>query len=124
MQNTLRFEIVVGINRGYFNYIQRKSYLRSIGAIWQDLAKKEFDNSNLYISAVIKPSITIYNEKWGCPRGGEDTVVITGVANEEFIQDIENWKNTVIKLAKQLKEKLGQSTITCEFMKTELYYFK
>ena len=78
----------------------------------------------VYISAVIKSSKTVYHEAWGCPKGGEETVVITGVANKEFVDNIDKWKNTVIKLAKQLKKEFKQSTLTCEFLETELHYFK
>lgn len=124
MNKTLRFEIVAGINRGYFHANNQKDSLNIVGNLWQKIAKEEFEISGIYVSAVIKPSKTIYNEQWGCPKGGEETVVITGVANKEFVEDIKQWKKSVIKLAKELKAKLKQSTLTCEFIETELHYFK
>lgn len=124
MNKTLRFEIVTGINKGYFHTNSQSESLDLVGEIWQKIAKEEFEKNNIYISAVIKPSKTIYNEEWGCPQKGEETVVLTGVANKEFVYDVEKWKDTVIKLAKELKKQLKQSTLTCEFIETELYYFK
>ena len=124
MNKTLKFEIVTGINKGYFHTNSQSESLDLVGSIWQKVAKEEFEESNIYISAVIKPSKTVYNEEWGCPKNGEETVVLTGVANKEFVDDIEKWKDTVIKLTKELKKQLKQSTITCEFMEIELYYFK
>lgn len=125
MNSTIRFEIVSGINKGYFN--KKHSNINSvnfISTIWQEIALEEFKKSNIYVSAVIKPSKTVYNESWGCPKGGEETVVITGVANREFVNDIAAWKEAVIRLAKVLKDRLIQSTMTCEFINTELYYLK
>lgn len=124
MDTTLRFEIVSGINKGYFHGNDKKESLNFVGEIWQRIAKEEFEVSKIYVSAVIKSSKTIYNELWGCPKGGEETVVITGVANKEFVKNVEEWKESVIRLAKELKNELGQSTLTCEFINTELYYFK
>lgn len=124
MNKTLRFEIVTGINKGYFHTNSQSESLDLVGEIWQKIAKEEFEKNNIYISAVIKSSKTIYNEEWGCPQKGEETVVLTGVANKEFVYDVEKWKDTVIKLAKELKKQLKQSTLTCEFIETELYYFK
>ncbi|MCS4466843.1 hypothetical protein JTS99_12575 [Clostridium botulinum] len=105
MGKTLRFEIVSGVNKGYFHTNSQSESLDLVGGIWQKIAKEEFEKSNIYVSAVIKPSKTVYNQEWGCPENGEETVVLTGVANEEFVDDIEKWKDTVIKLAKELKIK-------------------
>lgn len=124
MDKTLRFEIVSGVNKGYFRSNSKESRLDFVARLWQDIAKEEFEISEIYVSAVIKSSKTVYHENWGCPKGGEETIVITGVANKDFVQDIEGWKDVVIKLANKLKKELGQSTLTCEFLNTELHYFK
>lgn len=125
MEKTLRFEIVTGIQAGYEKlHNDITDYEKIVSRLWQDNAKLFFEENNIYVSAVIKRSYTVYNQEWGCPEGGERTVVITGVANKEFVDDLENWKQTVLILAKKLKEQLKQSTMTCEFMETELYYLK
>ncbi|URZ02292.1 hypothetical protein CLAUR_022890 [Clostridium felsineum] len=123
MENTLRFEMVTGINKGYFNNNQQDFMFDFISELWQDIAKREFEFSRIYVSAVINKSKSVYNEELGCPKGGEYTFVITGVANSEFINDIIEWKNAVIRIAKTLKRELKQSTLSCEFLNTELYYF-
>ncbi|HAG42116.1 MAG TPA: hypothetical protein DCL31_00285 [Clostridium sp.] len=124
MNKTLKFEIVTGINKGYFHANEQTTNLALVGELWQRLANKIYEESGIYVSAIIRESKAVYNEEWGCPIGGEDTVILTGVANQEFVDDIEKWKDTVIKLAKELKNRLKQSTLTCEFMDTELHYFK
>lgn len=125
MSNTLRFEIVSGVNKGYFTEENKTiDNLNLIGSIWQKIAKEEFEVCDIYISAVISSSKTVYHELWGCPKSGEETVIITGVANKEFVKDLDEWKQCVLRLAKKLKSELGQNTMTCEFMNTELYYLK
>ena len=125
MKKTLRFEIVTGVQSGYKKLNRdTNNYETIVGRLWQQNAKDLYDKNNIYISAVIKPSYTVYHQEWGCPNGGERTVVITGVANNEFIDDIETWKDSVLTLAKDLKRQLKQSTMTCEFMETELHYLK
>ena len=123
MNETLKFEIVTGVNKGYFHNNEQEESLNLVGVLWQKIAQKQFEESNIYVSAVMKVSKTVYSEVWGCPKGGEETIVITGVANREFVQDIMMWKETVMKLAQELKNQLKQSTITCEFSKVEMFYF-
>ncbi|KGM98510.1 hypothetical protein IRP63_03255 [Clostridium botulinum] len=124
MTKTLKFEIVTGVNKGYFHNNEQNDILNLVGNLWQKIAKREFEKSNIYVSAVMKASKIIYNEAWGCPEGGEETIVITGVANREFINDLEVWKNIILKLAQQLKNELQQVTLTCEFSEVEMFYFK
>lgn len=124
MNKTLKFEIVTGFNKGYIHVNEKSEGVDLVGGIWQEIAKREFELNNIYVSAVIKPSKTVYHEEWGCPQKGEETIVLTGVANPEFVDDIEKWKGTVIKLAKELKNQLKQNTLTCEFTEIELHYFK
>lgn len=123
MKKTLKFEIVTGIKAGYKNLKAGEKDKENIVAnLWQKNAKEEFEVTGIYVSAVIKRSYTVYNEDFGCPKGGERTVVITGVAYDEYAYNIENWKNTVIVLAKKLKSQLKQEKISCEFMETEFLY--
>ncbi|SFU71048.1 hypothetical protein SAMN04487886_11132 [Clostridium sp. DSM 8431] len=125
MKKTLRFEIVTGIQGGYKKLNNTlANHEKIVSCLWQDNAETLYKKNNIYISAVIKCSYTVYNQEWGCPRGGERTVVITGVANKEFVNNLEAWKEAVLVLAKKLKEQLNQRTMTCEFMETELHYLK
>lgn len=121
---TKKFEIVTGINEGYFHNNEKKQGMEIVGVLWQKLALEEFNQSEMYISAIVSNSITVYNENWGCPKGGEQTVVITGVANPDFIKDLNKWTESVKRIAIRLKEELKQSTITVEFKETDLLYLK
>ncbi|URZ04934.1 hypothetical protein [Clostridium felsineum] len=124
MQNTLRFEIVSvsGMSKEYENNNQQDFMFDFISELWQDIAKKEFDHTGIYVSAVIMKSKAVYSEEKGCPKGGENTFVITGAANKEVVIDIDEWKAMVIRLAQKLKEELKQSVVICEFLDAEMHY--
>ncbi|UZW14960.1 hypothetical protein OSC52_03705 [Clostridium pasteurianum] len=122
--NTLKFEIITGINEGYKYNNKSEKDLHKVEILWQNVAKNLFTKTGIYISAVISKNKTVYNVDWGCPVGGEDTYRITGIANPEFVTDLEMWKDAVLEATKILKNELKQSTINCEFSKVEFYYFK
>lgn len=112
---TLEFKIVTRVNEGYNHQNEKLNGLALISEAWQEIAKKVMSETGLYIPAVANQSKTIYHTDWGCPAGGEDTVTLTGVANPEFVKDLEQWKRVVLVLAKQLKDELKQATLTVEF---------
>ncbi|APF25339.1 hypothetical protein [Clostridium sporogenes] len=125
MEKTIKFEIVTGINEGYFHKNKNKDGVQVVGEVWQKIALEVFKDRGIYISSVINSSKTVYNTEWGCPEGGEDTVTITSTANPEFVQSLEQWKEAVIEIAKNLKNELKQSTMTVEFKEiSDFIYLK
>ncbi|ACA57346.1 conserved hypothetical protein (plasmid) [Clostridium botulinum A3 str. Loch Maree] len=125
MKKTIKFEIVTGINEGYFHKNKNKDGVQVVGEVWQKIALEVFKDRGIYISSVINSSKTVYNTEWGCPEGGEDTVTITSTANPEFVQSLEQWKEAVIEIAKNLKNGLKQSTMTVEFKEiSDFIYLK
>ena len=84
--NTLHFEIITGIQKGYKNLIPNYADTENVVShLWQKNALEEYGKSNIYVSAVIKRCYTVYHEERGCPKGGERTVSISGVP---IFQDI------------------------------------
>lgn len=120
---TLKFEIVTGINEGYGHENEEANGVLLVSKAWQFLAEKVMHETGLYISAVASQSKTIYNTDWGCPVGGEDTITITGIANPEFVKDLDQWKQVVLVVARQLKDELKQSTLTVEFTEVEDFVY-
>ncbi|MCS4516099.1 hypothetical protein JTS93_06960 [Clostridium botulinum] len=45
MGKTLRFEIVSGVNKGYFHTNSQSESLDLVGGIWQKIAKEEFEKA-------------------------------------------------------------------------------
>lgn len=123
MLETLNFQIIAGLNKGYFHNNNCDDCYRRALKIWQEIAQEEFETSGIYVTAVIRKSKTIYSKEWGCPEGGEDTIIISGTANPKFIKDLGVWKEKVLYLAAKFKEQFEQESITCEFTRSELYYF-
>lgn len=124
MSKTLKFEIITGVNKGYFHENKNIDNLYMVSRLWQKLANEQFNSTGIYISASVMECKTVYRERWGCPKGGEDTIRIIGTLNLNFAHDIRMWKLQVLNLAKKLKESLQQSTLSCEFSKVEMCYFK
>lgn len=125
IQETDKFTAVIGVIPGYFHGNDVEQNMSNyVGRAWQLYAEAVFRRRGIYVSAVIKPCITVYNTEWGCPEGGELTVEITGVRNPEFVQDSELYKISVTAVIKCLKELLKQSTVTLEFSTTKVMYLK
>ncbi|WP_373899455.1 hypothetical protein ACER0A_001320 [Haloimpatiens sp. FM7315] len=122
--DTLKFTIVTGTNEGYFHSNENSMDLNYLGELIQRISKDIYKKNGVYLSAVINVSKTIYKVELGCPKSGEDTINITGIASREYARDLDLWKESVLEFAKELKAKLKQNSITCEFNKIELYYLK
>lgn len=122
--NTSKFYITTGVNKGYFHNNEDKFDIKELNILWQKMAEKEFEKNGIYVSCISYNSNAIYSENWGCPKGGEHTVTFSGVANPEFVKDIGKWKKVVINIAEKLKEELSQSTMTVEFLNSDMIYLK
>ena len=95
---TEKFELVMGVNAGYFH--NNKTSL-SFESIYQEIAKKSFWKwRNIYIC--------IY--------------IIKDTCNPAFAE-LDKYKKTVRVIAKFLAEKLSQSTFTLTWSKINLTYF-
>ena len=122
---TLSFRLVVGVEKGYYHDVKgvaSNELVEKVAELWQELAKREFDETFTYVSAVAQPGSVVYHTQWGCPTGGESVVVLSGSANPTFVKDLNKWKEVVTKLAKKLKQKLKQATLSIEFQETDLVY--
>jgi hypothetical protein len=125
MSKTISFRIATGVAQGYYHNlagVAEKELVNKVASLWQELCEEEFSESGIYPSAVAIPGSVIYSPNWGCPQGGESVVVLTGSANPEFVKDMEAYKDSVLRVAKKLKEELGQTTLTVEFFESNLEY--
>jgi len=123
-KTTISFRMVVGVAEGYFHNISgvaAPELANKIAALWQQLAKAEFEEFGEYISAAVSPAAVVYNTDWGCPVGGESVIKIEGTCNPQFCNR-ELYKPAVMRLAEALKKELQQSTLSAEFWESELVY--
>lgn len=125
MKKTISFESTIGIIEGYYHDNIGVSYAyEQFCSIIQLISKELFEEKGMYISTVINESKTIYNTDWGCPSGGELTFTITGIANPEFVKNIEQWKENVTILIYKIKKYYKQSTVTLQFNECEICYMR
>ena len=120
-----KFLIVAGVEAGYGHDVAgvaSDEAVNKVAALWQQLAAEEFEESGIYIAAVVKPAAVVYHADWGCPVGGEAVVELAGAANPQFTKDLDEWQEAVIRLAKKLKVKLKQSTLSIEFSEIDFVY--
>jgi len=125
MKKTTSFRIVAGVAPGYYHElagVAEPELVAKVASLWQQLAAEEFKNSNIYITAVVSPAAVVYHQDWGCPVGGESVVKIEGSANPQFIENMDEYKNTVKRVALALKKELKQSTLSIEFWESEFVY--
>lgn len=116
---TEEFELVIGVNAGYFHNNENSLNFESL---YQEIAKEVFQKEGIYISATIDKSKIIYSTDWGCPEGGEDIYRIKGTCNPAFAE-LDKYKKTVRVIAETLAERLSQSTFTLTWSKVNLNYF-
>ena len=83
------------------------------------------------MGAVISVSKTVYDREWGCPLGGEDTVLITGDRNPDFDDpqmsvwmNIAKFQDSALKVLTAVSKRLKQSTSQITFEETDFCYIK
>lgn len=118
---TDKFEVVLGVNEGYFHNNENNV---DIFSLWSKYADEIEQKYGIYISALIKEIKVIYKSIWGCPKGGEIVYKISGERNNEFIKDNVKYKYAVEDLVELLAKELKQSTFTIVWSEVELNYFK
>lgn len=117
---TLKFSITIGINEGYYEgFVIDNDFSLSPAKIvaekWEKAALDVYSETGIYVTGIIKNSITVYHEKWGCPTGGENTATVEGTMNPYFNRIVDDWSDAVISIAMILKDELLQPSIAIEF---------
>lgn len=118
--NTTQFSLTVGVNPGYFHANQHGA--GGVPIVWQEQAAVEFAKSGIYIGAEIHCTITVYNEAWGCPPGGEVTCTVKGLRNPTFCQDDAGWREAVRRVTAAIAKELQQKTAYLTFQDVDFVY--
>jgi len=120
---TIQFFATLGFISGYFheNSAENISPSDEIARLWQEKAAEVYKETNIYIGAVISPSKTVYHEEWGCPKGGEITVSITGTCNPLYTK-MEHYKTNVQEVLERCAIALQQSTAQVSFVEADFVY--
>lgn len=123
---SIEFEFVVGVNPGYGHSNEEGSPVDAVTRRWLDAADQVFNDEGVYVAAVVRPGKVHYRQEWGCPLGGEDVVVVTGVCNPEFIvgQGQAVWRAAVRIICSKVRKALGQSTASLVMREVDFTYLK
>lgn len=121
---TTEFRFNVGVNPGYHHGNQQADPQKIVADLWQKHAEFIFKDAGIYVGATVAPAKTVYREEWGCPKGGEDTVVVCGLRNTEFTPNDDLWKINVARVALLVAQELKQSTAYLTFGQVEFLYLK
>lgn len=129
---TDKVKAVLGISPGYYANIRQRmdsgDLILSISKKYQEIAEfnfldhKKLSGDEVYVSAVISPSNTVYRYTWGCPLAGEPTFNIECTRNPEFIKDYSVYIEMATKNIMDLKKELQQCTVLIEYSKLECAY--
>lgn len=122
--NAIEMKCIIGINEGYNHNNDAKDGIKLITELWNKYATLQENVYDMYISAVINKTKIIYKEEWGCPKGGEDTICISSVANPKYVTDLYEWKQICRNIITDIKKELKQSTVTITFTPTEVIYLE
>lgn len=108
----------MGVNEGYFH----ENEIPTDSKICEDimgLANKVQEETGIYIGVVVSAAKVLYKEEWGCPKGGEFVVAISGnnFFCEEGESEVVKWRAAAKHLLLRIQEHFKQSTIQVEWVK-------
>lgn len=119
---SIKFFASLGVVPGYgHDNVTGENAVEIAGKAWQESAAEVFKTSGTYVGAVISSAKTVYHADWGCPIGGENTVLITGECNPQYT-NLDSYKAAVVKTLRGAAKKLEQSTTQLTFQEVEFKY--
>lgn len=113
--------ITFGITEGYNHNNEQHTSIETVCEALKVLSGKVMNETNVYVSGVVKEASVYYKTEWGCPEGGEKVFELSATHNPAFVEKAE-WKEAVVKLAKEIKKEFKQSTLTIDFIESEMIY--
>ncbi len=119
---SVKYFASLGVVPGYgHDNVTETNALDIAGNAWQECAAIVHGKTGIYVGAVISPARTVYHTDWGCPKGGEVTVAITGECNPTYTE-VAGFKAAVLETLKLTAQKLGQSTTQLTFQEVDFEY--
>ncbi len=124
MTKVPQFRLDIGFNEGYGHDNEFKVDIVWVTAWYQKIARDVFLETGVYVAGVVHLTATVYNDDWGCPKGGEQTASVSGLANPHYIQDVEAWKDAVRLLCQRMRKQFKQTTAYLTFQEVEFEYLR
>lgn len=89
---------------------------------WEESANKEYNNSKIFITARIEVTSLVCGEIRDCTLGNT-AHVITTVRNPAEVEDEETYKNAFLNVLNEVRQKLGNLSMTIAIDEIEYFYF-
>jgi hypothetical protein len=119
---TSQFTLTMGVNPGYHH--DNKIGLDAVAPVWHEEADRVYADTQIYVSASVTPGVTVYHPDWGCPVGGEKTVVISGIRNPHYCEDDFEWRNAVRRVVLESAKRFSQETVYLAFHDIDFEYLR
>jgi hypothetical protein len=119
---SIRFELLIGVNPGYHHENELHDPIATASAAWHAAAEQCLQAGGYYIPGSVTFCKMVYRPEWGCPEGGEDAVMISGVMNTRFYQDEDLYIDSVRKTCKAVQNELRQVTAILSFFRAGFEY--
>jgi hypothetical protein len=130
MINSLKAVLIIGVSARY-NHSNDDVDMIAIGELYKKIADKAMRETGIYVSASVTPCKVLYKTKWGCPKGGENSVRFEADCNPiysdtsiSFSEYIDAWQVSVMYIVKELMIALDQNTVTMSFLENEVIYIE
>jgi hypothetical protein len=119
-QISIAFSAVFGVVPGYGhdNGLPEGATADALVAhAWRESLEAEFASSGILVGATVVPGRVVYPASFGCPADGEVVAVASGNSNPKFVapEDLEAFRDAVIRVAEATKTRLGQSRVQLTF---------
>lgn len=117
LENSIRFELLLGVNPGYHHDNEIHDPIAEASRAWHEAAEACLADGGIYVAGSVTFCRMVYRPEWGCPDGGEDAVMISGVMNTHYFRDEAQYIQSVRAISNAVKSKLQQVTAILSFFK-------
>lgn len=115
---TLGFTATFGLTAGYGHNNHTVITLDAFAEVWKAIMEAVFKDSQILVGCVIHESRTVYPVSFGCPKGGEKTITVSGHYNPKFINNampLSIYKDKTTRICNAVRKMLSQSTVSLTF---------
>ena len=113
---TQRYYItILGINTQYFTD-------KFVAYLWEEAANREYNNSSIYVSAIIFYGSLVCGEVRGCNLG-DTAYVISCLRNPIEVPNKDDYWNAFRRVMISIREKLDNPNMTITIEDAEYYFF-
>lgn len=93
-----------------------------IARLWEECAIKEYENSSLFISALVGTNLLVCGPTRGCDLGGT-TYILSTIRNPIESDNESYFWGAYINVVKKFRERLGNPTMSLNIQKVDYTFF-